>query len=324
MQKLALAVASFAAVAFVVGVHKGDTGTLLLAAAALVCAYVTWKSTHISSFLRIFVGIFAVQTVVFGLLYLAQAETLWPESWQDYALPESLGMTVAFFAMLAFGLAHVPVVIRMTRIADLYFDSKARADIRLWPLPAINVRESLVAIVMIVTLVLLNQIMVGIGVRLTFFRRDMYNALQNMNAAEFWRQTLFVFTPWAFFHVGVAVTDYVLRSTLIIRWRRWLTEYFIARWLGGHRHYAMALLGAPADNPDQRIAEDVNRFIDGGDASYGAYSYAILLISTLSSLVSYSLVLWGLSGNYPIPGTTIVLPGLLFWLALISPSSGRS
>ena len=58
---------------------------------------------------------------------------------------------------------------------------------------------------------------------------------------------------------------------LVIRWRRWLTEYFVAHWLGGHAHYRMTLLGAQADNPDQRIAEDVNRFIDGGtDSAHAA------------------------------------------------------
>jgi vitamin B12/bleomycin/antimicrobial peptide transport system ATP-binding/permease protein len=317
MQKLGLAVASFALLALVVGVHKGDTETLLLAAASLLCAYATWKSVEISSFLKIFIGIFSVELLVFGILSLLDAEQLWPESLQDYALPESLAMTVAVFSSLAFFVSYVPVIGRMTRIADLYFDSQDKGPVRFWRFPAVTVRERAIAIAMIVALVLINQALVGVSVRLTFFRRDMYNALQDMNAGEFWRQTLFVFTPWAFTHIGAAVAEYVLQSSLIIRWRRWLTEHYISRWLGGHRHYAMALVGGAADNPDQRIAEDVNRFIDGGSDGYGIYSYSILLISTLSSLVSYSIVLWGLSGNYPIPGTAIIVPGLLFWVAVI-------
>jgi putative ATP-binding cassette transporter len=109
---------------------------------------------------------------------------------------------------------------------------------------------------------------------------------------------------------------------LIIRWRRWLTQYYVSRWLGGHRHYRMMLAGGIADNPDQRIAEDVNRFIDGGNEGYGIYSYSILLISTLSSLVSFAIVLWDLSGNYPIPGTDLHIPGFLFWVALIYATIG--
>ncbi len=92
--------------------------------------------------------------------------------------------------------------------------------------------------------------------------------------------------------------EFVVQSLMIIRWRRWLTEHYVSRWLGDHTHYRMALAGSQTDNPDQRIAEDVNRFIDGGTDGYGIYSYSILLIQTLSSLVSFSIVLWGLSGNY--------------------------
>jgi len=51
---------------------------------------------------------------------------------------------------------------------------------------------------------------------------------------------------------------------LIIRWRLWLTNNYVGRWLDNHTHYRMSLAGGAADNPDQRISEDINRFIDGG------------------------------------------------------------
>ncbi len=67
----------------------------------------------------------------------------------------------------------------------------------------------------------------------------------------------------------------------------------------------------------------MNRFIDGGDnAGSGIYSYSILLISTLSSLVSFAVVLWGLSTNFTIPGTDMHVPGFLFWIALIYAAAG--
>jgi putative ATP-binding cassette transporter len=159
-------------------------------------------------------------------------------------------------------------------------------------------------------------------VRLSFFNRDWFNAIQEKNSAEFWRQLLYVFTPWAFVYVATAVIEFVVQSMLVIRWRRWLTEHYVQRWLGAHTHYGMALAGGDADNPDQRIAEDVNRFISGGEEGYGIYSYSILLISTVSSLVSFSFVLWELSGNYPLPGTNIYIPGFLFWVVLLYAALG--
>ena len=78
----------------------------------------------------------------------------------------------------------------------------------------------------------------------------------------------------------------------------------------------MSLTGGSADNPDQRISEDINRFIDGGQIGYGMYSFSILLISNLSSLVSFAILLWDLSTNFTLPYTTIAVPGFLFWVAL--------
>jgi putative ATP-binding cassette transporter len=123
--------------------------------------------------------------------------------------------------------------------------------------------------------------------------------------------------------VASTVIEFVVQSMLVIRWRRWLTDFFIRRWLGDHTHYRMSLTGSVADNPDQRIAEDVNRFIDGGEnPGAGIYSYSILLISTLSSLVSFAVVLWGLSDNFTIPGTEMHIPGFLFWVALVYAVAG--
>src|SRR6202023_3664028 len=75
-------------------------------------------------------------------------------------------------------------------------------------------------------------------------------------------------------------------------------------------------------NPDQRISEDINRFIDGGQIGYDIYSFSILLISNLSSLVSFAILLWDLSANFTLPYTTIALPGFLFWVALIYAGVG--
>lgn len=322
MQKLSAAVAAFAALAVLVGAHQGDADIFALALAAGLCAYSTWRAADMSSFLKIFATIFSIETVAFGLIRLTQAEGLWPAALADYAPPENMALTVAVFSIVVYAVSHIGVVGEMTRIADLYFDSQDRGEARVWPFAPYAARERNIAIAMVVLLVLINQTQVGISVRLSFFNRDWFNAIQEKNAAEFWRQLLYIFTPWAFVYVASAVIEFVVQSMLIIRWRRWLTAYYVERWLGAHTHYSMSLAGGDADNPDQRIAEDVNRFIDGGAEGYGIYSYSILLISTLSSLVSFSYVLWDLSGNYPLPGTNIHIPGFLFWVVLLYAAFG--
>ena len=186
--------------------------------------------------------------------------------------------------------------------------------------------ERRIAVAMVVVLVLINQAEVGITVRLNFFNRDWFDAIQNRDAATFWQQLLFVFTPWAFVYVAMTVVEFFMQSMLVIRWRRWLTDHFVSRWLADHNHYRISLVAGQTDNPDQRIAEDVYRFINGGsdgsNTGYGIYDFSILLISTVSSLVSFAIVLWGLSTSFTLPGTDIVVPGFLFWVALIYAAAG--
>ena len=48
---------------------------------------------------------------------------------------------------------------------------------------------------------------------------------------------------------------------LQIRWRRWMTQTYLRQWLNTANHYRMQLLGDAADNPDQRIADDLQMFV---------------------------------------------------------------
>src|SRR5215813_5686858 len=76
-------------------------------------------------------------------------------------------------------------------------------------------------------------------------------------------------------------------------WRRWMTQHYLDRWLGGGNHYRMQLLGDAADNPDQRIAEDINMFIDR------TLAITVGLLSAIVTLFSFVVILWTLSAAAP-------------------------
>ncbi len=76
--------------------------------AGVFCAFTTYRSQKISTFLQIFVAIFAAETVVFGTVFLIAEVGLWPPSLEDYAFPESLPLTVAIFAILVYAIASYP------------------------------------------------------------------------------------------------------------------------------------------------------------------------------------------------------------------------
>ena len=326
MRNLAVAVLIFAVLAIAAGISGGDRFLFLVAGAALFCAAATWRSTGISSFLQIFVCIFSAETIVFGLAVVAQRLALMPARLAALTIPDELPVTVAIFSILVFTLGKLPSLRPMIGIAGLYYGATERATARIWPFKPFMASERAIAIAMVVFLVLVNQAQVAITVRLSFFNRDWFNAIQEKEPGRSSGRSCSPSSRRGRSSMSRAtVIEFVVQSMLIIRWRRWLTRYYTGHWLDEHSHYRMSLVGSNADNPDQRIAEDVNRFIDGGQQGYGIYSYSILLISTLSSLVSFAIVLWNLSGNYAFPGTNVTIPGFLFWVALASTrSSARS
>ncbi len=327
MRNLSFGVAATGLLAVALGFKSGDGWEIGLGISALICAVTTFLSAGISSYLKIFAGIFSIETIAAGLLAVFIKAGLWPAAFADYQPPDAslntFPITVAMFSVLTYAVSHIGVVRQITRIADLYYEATERGRARAWPLPAFTALERRIAVGMVVFLVLINQIQVVIGVRLSFFSRDWFNAIQNKDQVAFWHILLWVFLPWAFILISTLVIEFVVQSLLVIRWRRWLTEYFMAHWLGGHAHYRMSLVGSQADNPDQRISEDINRFIDGGTDSfggvggYGIYTYSIALISTLSSLVAFVVILWTISESFTLPGTDIRVPGFLVWAALV-------
>ncbi len=316
MRSLAFAVAAFALLTLGLGVTGGKNNLIFLGAVGVLLAYTTLRAPTISSFLRIFAAIFATEYVVFGAVALLSGHGLWPEALKDFIPPGSLPVTVGIFGLLIYAISFVPVIRAIMGIADRFFDGDDCTTVNIWPLSKFQMNEQTLARLMVVFLIVVNQAQVGISVRLSFFNRDWFNAIQNKDEAAFWSLLFTVFLFWAVIYVTSAIIEYVVQSVLMIRWRRWLTARYVGDWLDDGTHYRMALAGAGADNPDQRIAEDINEFVTR------TYGFSITLLSQVSSLVSFSIILWLNSSNFAIPGTDIMVPGFLFWVALIYAAIG--
>ncbi len=88
----------------------------------------------------------------------------------------------------------------------------------------------------------------------------LFDSFQNMDAAAFWlliTTFLFLAGNWVVF----AITEYLFGQYLLIRWRRFMSRQFVADWLEDERHYRIQFLGETADNPDQRISEDIRTYV---------------------------------------------------------------
>jgi vitamin B12/bleomycin/antimicrobial peptide transport system ATP-binding/permease protein len=174
------------------------------------------------------------------------------------------------------------------------------------------------AIGLLVSIIVLNLTDVGLSVRFNYWYNAFYNALQQYNWPEFWRQ-FGIFGLIAAASIIVGVYSSYLNGILHIRWRRWLTDRFLRTWLDHQAYYRMQLIQRPTDNPDQRIQEDLDSFTTGTlDLSLGLLNAVVTLLSFLS-------ILWILSGPLRIPlggGFALVIPGYMVFAALIYAVGG--
>jgi putative ATP-binding cassette transporter len=172
--------------------------------------------------------------------------------------------------------------------------------------------------VLLAAVIAIELAIVGINVLLNSWNNSFYNALQDKNWDAFVYQ-LGYFCVLATAYIFLAVYQLYLNQWLQIRWRRWLTRTYLEKWLAGSNHYRMQLLGDAADNPDQRIAEDVKQFIDAGATGIGILPIGLSLLNATVTLASFAIILWNLSATAPLHvfGISIDIPGYLLWAALI-------
>jgi putative ATP-binding cassette transporter len=190
----------------------------------------------------------------------------------------------------------VETLVTIGRLALPYFRSEDRWPGRLLLAAVIGIELSIVAIN-----VILNE----------WYNR-FYNTLQDRNWDAFISAILFFCVLAAIYTVLVVYQNY-LNLWLQIRWRRWMTQTYLRQWLNTANHYRMQLLGDAADNPDQRIADDLQMFVQQ------TLSIGIGLLSSVVTLCSFVVILWTLSESAPLHlfGSKFAIPGYLVWAALI-------
>ncbi|MCA1456275.1 ABC transporter ATP-binding protein/permease [Bradyrhizobium sp. BRP22] len=182
------------------------------------------------------------------------------------------------------------------RIAAPYFNSEDK-----WAGRGLLAAVIAIELALVANDVLLNQ-----------WRNRFYNALQDHNWDAFVRE-LIVFCVLATVLTGLSIYQLYLNQWLQIRWRRWMTSKYLGEWLHDANHYRMQLQGDAADNPDQRISDDVKMFVSQ------TLGLGIGLLSSVVTLASFVVILWGLSAAAPLHlfGSDLSFPGYLVWGALV-------
>lgn len=162
-----------------------------------------------------------------------------------------------------------------------------------------------------ISITLLTLATVWVNVRLNGWNGEFYNALQDKKFEDF-KRLLLEFVGWAFLFIILVVYTQYFTQMLQMRWRRWMTEVYLERWMSGSAFYRMGLVDLGSDNPDQRIAEDMKEFVNN------ALSLFFGLLNAVVSFVSFVGILWALSGPITLGSgsSAFTIPGYMVWVAL--------
>ncbi len=188
-----------------------------------------------------------------------------------------------------------------------YMSALKRLVVPFWKSP-----DSRMCRFLLLLVVLFSGASVFLAKQFNAWYNDFYNSVQNYDLDSFWCEML-IFSVLAAFHVYTLVTNVYIKQKIMIDWRHWLSKYFMHRWLQNGVFFKMQFDERMVDNPDQRIAADINEFVDL------TFSLTIGILTDLAYIITFSLVLWDLSSavDLTLGDTVIHLPdGYLFYIAL--------
>jgi putative ATP-binding cassette transporter len=159
-------------------------------------------------------------------------------------------------------------------------------------------------------LVVLLNIAASYGMNL--WNRAIFDALQNKDTQAVFFLSMLYFALLAA-SVGVNVAQVYGRMTLQRRWRRWLTDCVVDRWLASGRYYQLNLVSGEHQNPEYRIADDVRI------ATESPVDFVTGVLQAFLSAATFIVVLWTIGGalDVTVGGVPLHIPGFLVVAAVL-------
>lgn len=152
-------------------------------------------------------------------------------------------------------------------------------------------------------------------VLLNKWNNTFYNALQEYQTDVIF-SALKEFSVLAACYIFVAVYSFYLEQMLEIKWRTYLTEQFVSKWLDKRTYYLLQLTHKDTDNPDQRISEDIRLFTNI------TLTLGMGLLRAFGVFVTFVFILWNLSGTITLPIVNVTINGYLVYISLIYATLG--
>ncbi len=169
-----------------------------------------------------------------------------------------------------------------------------------------NPRSNKTPLLILALVILLAMTAVRLNVVFSYWYKDLYNAMQALDAKAFWAAIL-LFCFIGSLHIVHQLINLYVRQKLMIEWRQSLTNKLMDSWLTRQAYYRSAYCTKQIDNPDQRIQQDVHQFVSL------SLSLSVGLIQSLVSLFEFTILLWSLSATLALFG--IEIPRAMVFLA---------
>src|SRR5215470_2253497 len=144
------------------------------------------------------------------------------------------------------------------------------------------------------------------------WNRAIFDGIEKRDSATVYFLTA-VFFPLAIGSVLVGVAQVYARMGIQRRWRGWLTNAVLTRWLTNGRYYQLNLVGGDHKNPEYRIAEDLRIATDA------PVDFIAGVTSAFLSATTFIVVLWTIGGALTVTlgGSQVTIPGFLVIAAII-------
>jgi putative ATP-binding cassette transporter len=161
-------------------------------------------------------------------------------------------------------------------------------------------------------LLLVIALVVGASYAMNLWNRAIFDGLQNKDANAVARLSLIYFGLLAG-SVALSAIQTYLRMALQRRWRAWLNDHVVDRWISQGRYYQLNLVRGDHANPEFRIADDVRI------ATESPVDFVSGITQAFLSAITFIAVLWTIGGalQLNLGGSQLHIPGFLVWAAVL-------
>ena len=198
-------------------------------------------------------------------------------------IARTLALTVIFFSLGIF------LLVRLTHWGKQFW---------MFASGYLSPKRSIKPLLFFVLIVTLTLFSVRLSLVHSTWYNNMYTALQEFNQTVFWEQMI-LFCFIAGFSVAAALISYYLNQRFSINWIEWLNTELLEKWMDKRAYYKSQYIGNNLDNPDQRIQQDIQSYVKT------TLSLSTGVIDPVTSMISYTILLWGLAGPMTLLGIEI-------------------